>query len=560
MEPPPNTPPRSGDVSPPPVLSVAVPSPSPVNTNSPSDVKGSSPSPATTRSSSTSSPGGAQRSPTSGSGQRHSTESRSATFSGNANIGISTATLWRNKAVSCEAIRSFEAARKSQIDVFQEKDRVYWQFFEKEILRARDENARLQRFFALRLQADLAYAESLKKIRQVIERPVATLPTAPNGSPPPSNGGSSPSAMEQLSVASSCVKALNTLGEVQQQLSEKIVQFTNVIKRDVVARPLDEMVATFEERSSTMLADGNRLDAMLHTAQKSVLDSFIKYDAIYREMESERHSNISMDAKRDLWLAEIAYCINVQKLRQVRVEYVKGMSALFQQYKTLEVLRVSVIQTAVDTYIRKQKITYDELSGAMSEPFAAAQRIDPDRDLVNSIRRIPKNFTAAALATENTDQKLFSTLRSPISSPLLVRCGFLKHQVTGSIFKSWKDVLCAITQDEFLHLIDLKETANRSIAQSSEAMLEAICTNEQTTDVVCTSIHLPNCRINMIGKSAIPTFEITEMSQATGLFSSMFRVDTSRKFTFQCSSQTDLIDWVVAAKRFVTAGVTTSVQ
>jgi hypothetical protein len=136
----------------------------------------------------------------------------------------------------------------------------------------------------------------------------------------------------------------------------------------------------------------------------------------------------------------------------------------------------------------------------------------------------------------------------------LVRCGFLKHQVTGSLFRSWKDVLCAITQDQFLHLIDLKETANRSIVQSSEAMLDAILTNDQTMDVVCTTVALANCRINMIGKSAIPTFEVTESSQSTGLFSSVFRMESSRKFTFQCSSQTDLIDWVVAAKRFIPPG------
>ncbi|KAJ0402512.1 hypothetical protein ATCC90586_002682 [Pythium insidiosum] len=486
-----------------------------------------------------------------------SPDARSASFAGHATIGVSSATLWRNKSVSCEGIRSFEAARKQQIDPFQEKDMFYWQFFEKEILRARDENSRLQRFFALRLQADLAYADSLRKIRQVIERPsnptfpgstaavtgapaTAAAPTTTTGSGQAPSGAQAASSLDQLSVLSTCVKALNALGEVQQQLSEKIVQFTSVVRRDVVLRPLEEMIGTFDERTTAMLAEGNRLDAMLHALQRNVIESFSKYDAIFREMELERQSNIRPETKRDLWLAEIAYCINVQKLRQGRVEYVKGMSALFQQYKTLEVLRVTVLQTAVDTYIRKQKMLYEELSAAMSEPMLATQ------------------FTAAALSSDNTDQKLFSQLRSPISSPLLVRCGFLKHQVSGSIFKSWKDVLCAITQDEFMHLIELKENANRSIVQSSEAMLDAISTNELTTDVVCSSICLTNCRITMVGKSAVPTFEITEMSQASGLFSSMFRIESTRKFTFQCSSQSDLIDWVVAAKRFISSAVSTT--
>lgn len=202
----------------------------------------------------------------------------------------------------------------------------------------------------------------------MIEKPAATGLTSGTAS------GSNTNGSDQFSLLSSCTKALNTLGEVQQQQSEKITQFANVIRRDVVVRPLDEMVASYDERSAAMLADGNRLDFMLYEAQKSVVESFAKYDAIFRDMESERNTNTRGEsAKQDLWLAEIAYTINVQKLRQKRVEYVKGMSALFQQYKTLEVLRVSVVQTALDTYIRKQKLLYDELSGGMSEPMSAVQ-------------------------------------------------------------------------------------------------------------------------------------------------------------------------------------------
>ncbi|KAF1336448.1 hypothetical protein FI667_g326, partial [Globisporangium splendens] len=479
-----------------------------------------------------------------------SQESRSATFSGSSSIGISPATVWCNKAASCETIRSFEASRKAQIDVFQEKDRAYWQHFEKEIVRAKEENVRLQRFFALRLQADLAYAESLRKIRQAIERPAIT--GLPNAAGHAGSTGAAGSPTDQFSVLSSCTKALNTLGEVQQQQSEKITQFTGVIRRDVVLRPLEEMIATYDERSAAMIVDGNKYDAMLYEAQKHVVDAFTKYDTIFRDMESEKNtSSRGVATKRDLWLAEIAYTINVQKLKQIRVEYVKGMSALFQQYKTLEVLRVSVIQTALDTYIRKQKLLYDELSGAMSEPMSTVQRIQPERDLLHSVRRIPTNHTAAALSTESVEQALFSSLRSPIASPLLVRCGFLKLQVSGSIFRSTKDVLCAITQDEFLHMIDLKENSNRSILQSSEAMLDAICTSGTTHDVVCTTVCLTHCKIEILGKSDVPSFEITEMTQATGLFSSMFGIETTRKFTFQCPNQTDLIDWVVAAKRFI---------
>lgn len=61
--------------------------------------------------------------------------------------------LGRSKAASCEAVRAFEAQRKAQLDAPLAKDRAYWRHFEAEVARARDENARLQRFFALRLQA-----------------------------------------------------------------------------------------------------------------------------------------------------------------------------------------------------------------------------------------------------------------------------------------------------------------------------------------------------------------------------------------------------------------------
>lgn len=226
---------------------------------------------------------------------------------------------------------------------------------------------------------DLAYAESLRKIRQALELPApvshAPAPGSTGGSkassaPPGSGSG----RLGDLTLTSSCTKAINILGEVQQQLSEKIVQFTNVVKRDVVARPLDEMIATYQERTATMLVDGKRFDSMLADAQHAVVQSFERYEAAFREAEnasSDASRPTANTSRRDLWLAETAYCIHVHTLKQRRVEYVKGMATLFQQYKSLELLRASVIQTALDTYNRKQKLTYDELAGAMAEPMAA---------------------------------------------------------------------------------------------------------------------------------------------------------------------------------------------
>lgn len=227
---------------------------------------------------------------------------------------------------------------------------------------------------------DLAYAESLRKIRQALEVPPspATVTSTPSSAAPGSGSG-----LDELALTSSTTKAVNTLAEVQQQLSEKLVQFTNVVKRDVIARPLDEMVAKYQEHTQAMLVEGSKLDRMLSDAQRGVVQAFAAFDAIFRDMEGERATKArtgtaaaapvsgSTAARKDMWLAEMAYCINVRALKQRRVEYVKGMAALFTQYKSLELLRSSVIQTALDTYNRKQKLTYNELAGAMAEPMAA---------------------------------------------------------------------------------------------------------------------------------------------------------------------------------------------
>ena len=160
----------------------------------------------------------------------------------------------------------------------------------------------------------------------------------------PSNSNAAAS-LDELGLVSSCTKALNAVGEMQQQLSEKLVAFSTVIKRDVIARPLEEMIATFNERTQAVLTEGNRLDTLLHDTQKKVVDAFAKYDALFREMENRRHTALSTAAagggggssssekQRDLWIAEIVYCIQVNRLKRVRVEYVTGMAALFQQFK-----------------------------------------------------------------------------------------------------------------------------------------------------------------------------------------------------------------------------------
>ena len=277
--------------------------------------------------------------------------------------------VWHLKRESCARLRAFEAQRSAQIDKFQARDRAYWRQFQEEIRHGGDENTRLLRFLALRLQADLAYAEALRQTRAVLDAPMTQGTTDTNG----------PSHDEQLNIQSSVSKALYAVGEVQQQLAEKLVQLTTVVKREVTLKPLEEMVATFKEKVATMVTEGEKLDAMLFQSQKNVLIAFSKFDDLCSQMEREKENvtgpeRVDSAARRqDLWLAEMNYCINVQKLQYCRVEYVTGMSALFQQYKTMEVWRASVIQTALDTYIRKQKLTYSEMAGAMTEPLGVAQ-------------------------------------------------------------------------------------------------------------------------------------------------------------------------------------------
>lgn len=293
------------------------------------------------------------------------TDASTAPSEPSAASGPTSEDMWELKSESCAALRAFEAQRSAQIDKFQARDRAYWRQFQEEIRHGGDENTRLLRFFTLRLQADLAYAEALRQTRAALDAPTTHGPVETNGT----------TSTEQLNVQSSVSKALHAVGEVQQQLAEKLVQLTTVVKREVTTKPLEEMAATFKERVATMLAEGDKLDAVLFQSQKNVLAAFAKYDELFNQMESEKESAATDAAARrqDLWLAEMNYCINVQKLQNCRVKYVTGMSALFQQYKTMEVWRASVIQTALDTYIRKQKLTYGEMAGAMAEPLAAAQ-------------------------------------------------------------------------------------------------------------------------------------------------------------------------------------------
>ncbi|OQR82952.1 hypothetical protein ACHHYP_15277 [Achlya hypogyna] len=435
---------------------------------------------------------------------------------------------WRNKSVSCDALRCFEASRKAYIDPAQLADRKYWEVFCQELQTARDTNARLVRFFTLKIQADVAYAESLRRLRLALDGTDVVGP--------------------KLQMSSSCDTALNALGESQQQLSEKIETFTHAIQRDVLARPLQEMararVQQYEETATTMVTEGTALDLMLRAAQKRVQESFAAYDDLFRDMERARQAKQETPGHTaDLWLAEAAYGVNVRKLQLARVEYVTGMAQLFQQFKTIEVLRVSVTQTAMDTYLRKQKTIFEELGGTMVEPLGIAQKIHAEKDLLLAIRRIPRNNTAMALADAQED-KFFGTFRSPLSSPLLVYGGFLRYQVSATMFKSWKEMFGAVTQDGYLHLFEWTKE------KRSDAVLDALPTSDD--GVVCAtyaSIYLPNSRL-AIAKGSVPTFEVIEAVASSGLFS-VFKTESTRRHIFQCSSQTELVDWVVAAKRLI---------
>ncbi|CAK4718561.1 unnamed protein product [Aphanomyces euteiches] len=320
------------------------------------------------------------------------------------------------------------------------------------------------------------------------------------------------------------------------------------------------MITKYDETAVEMLAQGDALDAILHVTQRRVQEAFAAYDGVFRDMERHRHMKDKSEAPQnvtsaDLWLAEMAYGVQVKKLQRVRVEYVKGMANLFQQFKTLEVLRVSVTQTALDTFMRKQKLIFEELGGSMVEPLAVVQKIDPEKDLIQTIRRIPRNNTALALAADAQEAKFFGSFRSPLASPLLVRCGFVKYQVASAMFKSWREMFGVVTQDRFLHLFEMdQKMPDKSL---NEFILEALPTAEDGIKCVTfASIYLPNCRLT-IAKGTTPSFEITEAVVSTGLFS-VFKTESTKRHLFQCVSQADLVDWIVATKRLIPDAVLTA--
>lgn len=178
------------------------------------------------------------------------------------------AVFWRNKTMNCEKVREFETRRKTMLDAPLQEDKQYWQTFETLINQSREANKRLQQFFTSKIDADLAYAESLHRLRFMID-------TSINVESP-----------DSLVLQQTSSVALNSVGELQQLLSEKIAQFTAVLKRDVISRPFEEMALAFEEKAANLLVDGKQLDSALELTQKRVLDAFSTFDTIFTEMVS----------------------------------------------------------------------------------------------------------------------------------------------------------------------------------------------------------------------------------------------------------------------------------
>lgn len=76
---------------------------------------------------------------------------------------------------------------------------------------------------------------------------------------------------------------------------------------------------------------------MLFLSQKNVLTVVLKYEELFKRLERQiqvwQQCNTAV-RRLDLWMN---YCMGVQKLQQCCVEYVTGISALFQRYKTMDV-------------------------------------------------------------------------------------------------------------------------------------------------------------------------------------------------------------------------------
>ena len=310
--------------------------------------------------------------------------SRAMTLSRAQSLASTTmATSWRNKTISCDVVRSFEARRKVEIDSHHEKDRKYWQQFEALIHASREEAQRLQKFFTAKLQADAQYAESLLKLETVLERSITS--TVPK-------------------LTTSTERATDALGEVHSTLGEKIAQFVTAVKRDVVKKLVDELVKLVEETSQKMLTEGNKLNRCLYATQDRVLDAFATFDALYRSMEMGRGATNTDEQGataapkgtsnlNDLWLLELKYYVSVRALRDVRQLYVGGMFNLLQQFKALETNRNATEKTVMEAYLRKQKLLFSELAGSLGDSLSLAQRIDPERDVAVVVKKIPLNVS-----------------------------------------------------------------------------------------------------------------------------------------------------------------------
>nr|CCA23947.1 conserved hypothetical protein [Albugo laibachii Nc14] len=261
--------------------------------------------------------------------------------------------LQQLKSQLIKTLTEFEFQRVEHFQPLLTHNRTYWDRFQAEMTSGTQQIQHLEDFLTRRLEADQAYVEAIR-------------------------ASSSSQLVSPQTLLSSFSDAFESLTRSQEQFAEKLDQFLASIRKDVVHRYLTDLSTQYKHSVEDITQRGSRFQEELTNTHTFVCDSFNSLSTIL---------NDAVDA----WRMEFAYFDSVQKWKQTRCEYVKGMAECFQQFKTMEINRITVLQKVMETYLRKQRLFYEQVAHAISEPMTAAERVHPEKDLLQSIRRIPKN-------------------------------------------------------------------------------------------------------------------------------------------------------------------------
>lgn len=167
-------------------------------------------------------------------------------------------------------------------------------------------------------------------------------------------------ALSSQSPFSTFQDAFESLTRSQEQFADKLDQFIASIRKDVLHRYITEFSVQYKSAIDRITQKGSSLHEDLNRTHVIVCESFYSLQSI-------------LNCPLDGWRLELTYFISVQKWQSSRCEYVKGMAECFNEFKTLEISRIAVLQKALEAYLRKQRLFFEQMAHAISEPMTAAE-------------------------------------------------------------------------------------------------------------------------------------------------------------------------------------------